>query len=344
MRRLGVGLAIGVLLLAGCRARIAADPPSDRVEPEPQSFNEPIRAVVPRPLAPPKLRALGEKLFSDPRLSADGKVSCASCHRLDHGGADSVPFSTGANGRHPSVNTPSVFNVGSLRMFGWYGVVPSLENEIELDFSAVDRMGNGAAEVAARLAGIPEYRAAFAEVSPGLAPEPALIAALCAWVESLATVGAPVDKFVDTPPQKEEDRGAVIPWLDGGLGYVLFKQYGCPSCHQGENIGGNLLERVTLQDAFASKPDLKIPDRDTDPLRFISTHIPEDRHMIRVPSLRNVAETAPYFHDGSVATLDDAIRIEAVNQLGHPLSDSDVEEIVKFLRKTSGSLPGTGGK
>ncbi|HVO29866.1 MAG TPA: cytochrome c peroxidase [bacterium] len=341
MRRLGVRLSIGLLLLAGgCRPRVQEEAPSARAEPGAQSFNEPIRAVAQTRPAMPGLATLGGKLFADPRLSADGTVSCASCHRLDHGGADVVPYSTGVHGRHPSVNTPSVFNLGAVRGFGWYGVVPSLEAEIEVDLSAVDRMGNAPDEVAQRLVALPEYRQAFADASArlGFAPPATLTAALCAYVETLVTVDAPVDKYVETPPWHEADRDAVLPWLDGGLGYVIFKQYGCPSCHQGANIGGNVLQKVTLHDAYAAIPELKIPDRETDPLRFIATHLPEDRHVIRVPSLRNVAATAPYFHDGSAATLEDAIRAEGLNQLGHKLNDSDVEELARFLRKTSGSM------
>lgn len=303
------------------------------------SFTEPIRPVpTDTPALDPKMIALGKALFADKRLSVDGSVACASCHQLDHGGADTARFSVGAYGRHPARNTPSIFNLASVRTFGWFGTVPSLDAEIGIDLSADDRMGNPADAVAKRLQAIPEYDRAFRDALGTPADGPSLVKVLATYVRSLTTIDAPADAYLQSSPFSEGAREKLLPWASGGLGYVEFKSFGCVSCHQGENAGGNMLARVTFQDDLAFNG---IADpRDTDPLRFVETHMEDDRHLVRVPGLRNVACTAPYFHDGSAATLEEAVMQEAVNQLGHPINKEQAGDIAAFLRALTGKYEG----
>lgn len=301
-----------------------------------ETTGQPIRAIPDAPSNDPRILVLGEKLFGDRRLSADGKVACSSCHRLDHGGADDVAQSTGVNGRHPALNTPPVFNLAFAKSYGWFGAVESLEDEVEADLASDDRMGNDSKTVIARLAKEPEISAAFREAFPsdGLNAEN-LRCALADFVRSLVSPNAKIDRWIAADAKT---RDTIIPWPDGGLGYVEFKSFGCASCHQGVGVGGNLLSKMSLEDALDYESDAAT--RDTDAGRFVVTHVMDDRHVLRVPSLRNVACTAPYFHDGSAATLEEAVAREAIRQVGHPLNKEQIGDITSFLRTLTGEYRG----
>jgi cytochrome c peroxidase len=184
-------------------------------------------------------------------------------------------------------------------------------------------------EVLARLRADPGYRAAFAQTYGGNATRVSVLDALATFQRSLLTPEAPFDRFL------RGERGAIDPGQERG--YELFKAYGCIVCHQGMNVGGNLFQRFGIfYDPFARRATMSQADLG----RFAVTGKEADRYVFRVPSLRNVAATAPYFHDGGTATLTEAVEIMARSQLGRELPTPDRDAIVAFLRTLAGEYEG----
>ncbi len=266
-----------------------------------------------QPPATPASR-LGRRLFHDPRLSGSGRLSCAHCHRLDRGGDDDRPLPPIPTGPHPH-NTPTVFNARYNHYLHWYGDLDTLEDQARV---ALQRdMQVNWPTVLARLAADPDYASAFHRLYDGVS-EAAVIAALVAFERTLVTPDAPFDRFL------RGDTEALTPRQRRG--YVLFKRLGCSACHQGVNVGGNLRQKLGV---FGRYPG-------DDPGRFAVTGRPEDRGVFRVPSLRNVALTAPYFHDGRVKTLEKAVALMAELQLGIRLRQAEIQDLVAFLHSLTG--------
>lgn len=272
--------------------------------------------------------ALGRRLFGDTRLSHDNTVSCASCHALDRGGVDGLPHSVGINGAVGGINAPTVLNSGfNFRQF-WDGRAATLEDQIDGPVQHPKEMGASWPEVVAALARDDGYRADFAALyKQGVSPE-SIKDAIATFERSLVTPNAKFDRFL---------RGQHNA-LDGEeyAGYQLFKELGCISCHQGVNVGGNMYERLGLVgDYFSTRGNVQPVDYG----RFNLTGKEEHRYEFRVPALRNVALTAPYFHDASAPTLEQAVFIMGKYQLGVELKDADVARIVKFLNTLTGETP-----
>lgn len=289
---------------------------------------EPILPLAPPVVAVPGRARLGEALFSDTRLSGDGTVSCASCHDLELGGMDRRDVSLGVGGARGSINAPTVFNSGLNFVQFWDGRAATLEEQAAGPIHNPVEMASGWPEVVARLEKDADYARQFGELYPdGLTP--ANIAnAIAEFERTLVTTGARFDRYLLGDGQALSSQE-----LEG---YRRFKDYGCASCHQGVNVGGNMFQRFgVMGDYFArrqvSKPDLG---------RYNVTGQEEDRHVFKVPSLRNVALTAPYFHDASAATLDEAVSVMARFQLGRELSADDIDAITAFLRSLTGQWRG----
>jgi cytochrome c peroxidase len=292
---------------------------------------EPITPVpAGAPADPDKVR-LGERLFRDVRLSRDNKLACSSCHKLEQGGADGRARSTGVDGRLLDFNTPTVLNAALSFRLNWRGNFRTLEEQAEFVLLDSRLMGTSWQALLSRLREDETYRDAFASVY-GRPPErPLVLDALAAFERSLVTAGAPFDRYL----RGESD--AIGP--EEKLGYELFKSHGCIACHQGVNVGGNLFQRFGIFD----DPIVGRRATEADLGRFVLTGKAEDRSVFRVPSLRNVAGTAPYFHDGRVATLEEAVAEMARLQLGRTVAPREVELIVRFLRTLSAAyrpLPG----
>jgi cytochrome c peroxidase len=290
---------------------------------------EPITPIAaPRDLDPAVV-TLGHKLFHDVRLSAGGDLACSSCHDLAHGGDDGRAQGIGADGRPLEFNAPTVFNVALNFRFNWRGNFRELETQNEAALVDPQLMAATWDELLPRLRAVPEYARGFRAAYGRPIRREDVLDALAAFQRSLATPGARFDRFLagDLDALTAEER----------QGYELFKSYGCISCHQGRNVGGNLFQRFgVFADPFAgrgagSKGDLG---------RFAITGVEADRHVFRVPSLRNVAATAPYLHDGSAATLDEAVAIMGRAQLGIELPPRDIDLIVHFLGSLSGEYRG----
>ncbi len=290
---------------------------------------EPIRPV-PRSVAhDPARAALGARLFSDPRLSGDGTVSCASCHVLAAGGADGRAVSVGIAGRRGTVNAPTVLNaVLNFRLF-WDGRAGSLEEQARGPITNPQEMGSSWERVVAQVAADAPLSAAMMS-QYGRIDDAAIVDALAHFERTLVTPGAPFDAWLDG------DEAVLSP--AAVRGYQRFKALGCIACHQGVNVGGSSFQKMGVLGDYFGERGAVLP---ADLGRFNVTGDPDDRHLFRVPSLRNVELTAPYFHDGSAPTLAAAVVVMAKYQLGRTLSDEDLADIVEFLRSLT--APHAGG-
>lgn len=289
---------------------------------------EPITPLPESLALDPRKVALGEQLFHDTRLSADNTLSCASCHRLDQGGVDRQPHSTGIGGAQGKINAPTVFNSAfNFRQF-WDGRAASLEEQVAGPVLNPLEMGSSWPAVLEKLSRDRDLVSRFAALYPGELQSRHIQDALAAFERSLITPSR-FDRFLrgerDVLDAREQ------------AGYRMFKDYGCTACHQGMNVGGNLYQSFGIFGNFFRDRGKDAPE---DQGRYNTTHREEDRHRFKVPSLRNVALTAPYFHDGSVARLDDAVRVMGRYQIGRVLDDREVANIVAFLTSLNGSYRG----
>jgi cytochrome c peroxidase len=273
--------------------------------------------------------ALGERLFHDARLSRGDRLACASCHVLAAGGDDGRAQPPGADGRPLTYNAPTVFNVALSARLNWRGNFRSLEEQAEAVLLDPRLMGTSWPELLGKLAAEPGYAGAF-EAVYGKGPTSwQVLDALATYERSLLTANAPFDRYLAGA------RDALT--ASEAQGYALFKAYGCVACHQGANIGGNLFQKFgVFADPPAEKPALTPADQG----RFTVTGLEDDRRVFRVPSLRNVAVTAPYFHDGRTTSLEEAVGIMAKSQLGRVLSEAEIGLIASFLRTLTGEHRG----
>lgn len=289
---------------------------------------EPLLPLPPAPPLPPEQVDLGNRLFHDPRLSHDNSISCASCHDLSKGGTDQSRFSVGINGTVGKVNAPTVFNSGLNVAQFWDGRAKSLEEQASGPVNNPAEMGSSWAEVIGKLRMDNEYQALFQRVYPDGMNAANIAKAIATFERSLRTPNSRFDRYL---------RGEKNVLSEDELkGYRRFVNYGCVSCHQGAGIGGNMFQRFgVMADFFKGRPPTM-----ADQGRFNVTGLEEDRHVFKVPSLRNVAVTFPYFHDGSAKTLSDAVKVMGKYQLGKALSEEDVHLIVAFLHTLSGEWQG----
>ena len=273
--------------------------------------------------------ALGETLFRDVNLSRDGTFACSSCHQLDSGGDDGRVRSVAADGRSLEFNTPTVFNAALNFRLNWRGNFRILEEQNEAVLLDPTLMNTSWEELLPKLRRNSTYTERFAEVYGGAPARDNVLDALAAFQRSLVTPDARFDKYL------RGERTALT--ADEARGYELFKDYGCIACHQGANVGGNLFEKFGI---FADPFDRRRARSESDLGRFTITGQERDRHVFRVPSLRNVALTAPYFHDGRTASLVEAVKIMAASQLGRELPEADARTIAGFLKTLTGEYRG----
>jgi cytochrome c peroxidase len=298
-------------LILGCLQLSSATAQPSEPAPASSGADEPITAIAPPPTIDPLKVKLGERLFSDFRLSRDNSHSCASCHDLSTNGASSKRRDIGLDGSELPFNTPTVFNAALSFRFGWEGKFRTAEADVKSSLANPRIMATSPSEVAEKLGADPGLRNRFI-AAYGRGPDAEnIIDAITSFQRTLVTPGSRFDHWL------AGDAAALsIDELDG---YGLFKSLGCVSCHQGVNIGGNLFQRHGIFSPLASP----------------------DPAILRVPSLRNVATTPPYFHDGSAPTLDDAVRKMAKAQLNAILTDRQVTAIVAYLHSLTGNYRGT---
>jgi cytochrome c peroxidase len=275
--------------------------------------------------APPARIALGRMLYYETRLSSDSTVSCNSCHLLNEYGVDHRPVSLGVKGQLGSRNAPTVFNAaGHLAQF-WDGRAPTVEEQAKGPILNPVEMGMPSGDaVTERLKALPGYRAAFAAAFPGEADP-------VTYYNVGQAIGA-FERGLVTPSRWDAflagDTGALT--LAGKRGLETFVALGCSACHRGTYVGGEMFQKAGLVEPWPEQGD---------PGRYAVTHRRGDRLVFKVPSLRNVERTAPYFHNGQVATLEEAVRRMARYQLGRELRDAEVTSVVTWLKSLTGTIP-----
>jgi len=275
---------------------------------------------------------LGRRLFEDRVLSVDRSVSCASCHRPEHAFADSVAQSVGVQGRRPSRNTPSILNAGYGRSFFWDGRVERLEDQVLAPISHPDEMGLPLDSAVARLGRSDSYREAFRTTFGGEITPANLARALASYVRTLRSGDSPADRFAAGDVQALD--------LDARAGYRIFVGKGnCAACHAGP----------LLTDERFHNTGVSVGSGDAG--REAVTGLEADRGRFNTPSLRNVSRTAPYMHDGSLATLVDVIEFYDSGGHANPgldpeirplrLTDTEKSQLLAYLRSLAGSASGS---
>jgi cytochrome c peroxidase len=320
-----------VLLTAALLMPGGKQPNASQERDAPSSFaTEPITPIEPPAGFDPAKIRLGERLFGDVRVSGGGRVACFTCHQLDNGGVDHRDFSLSPDtGEMLDHNTPTIFNAALNFRFNWYGQFRDLAGLNAFILQSPRLMNTNWTELIAKLHADSEYRTAFDKAYGGPIDAPQVLDALVSYERSLITPDARFDRYL------RGERDAITPEEEEG--YRLFKAFGCIACHQGMSIGGNLFERFGI---FEAAPVSDHPSRTGDLGRLAITGQERDRFVFRVPSLRNVALTAPYFHDGSAATLAAAVNVMARRQLGRTLDGAEVDLLVGFLKTLTGEYLG----
>lgn len=271
----------------------------------------------------PAKAALGKALFSDTILSRDETVACVSCHSFEHGGADPRPVSFGIKGRKGNIQSPTVYNARfNFKQF-WNGRAESLTEQADGPIHNPSEMAIDHDSVVTRLNRSPHYPAQFERIyGPGPITYAKVIDAIVEFEMALVTPDSKFDRYlrheVTLSPLEAE-------------GYRRFKEYGCTTCHNGINIGGNSFQKMGLFVPYHF--DAKVPDR------YAVTKKEKYKNVYKVPTLRNIALTAPYFHDASSPTLEDAVKKMSHYNLGNEMRDEDVNAIVAFLKTLTGEPP-----
>jgi cytochrome c peroxidase len=312
---------------AGVAPAPAEDAPSVDINPRLLRRFQPLRSQLETPANPITVAKtdLGRLLYFEPRLSKAQKTSCNSCHALDNYGVDQLPTSVGHRGQHGSRNAPTVYNAAGFFAQFWDGRADTVEAQASGPILNPLEMALASPEQAAKvLNSIPEYREAFRKAFPGEADPVSL--------DNAARAIAAFERRLTTPARWDDylrgDQNALsVAELEG---LKVFTNIGCMVCHTGEFVGGAMYQKVGIVEPW---PDQR------DQGRYAVTKQDTDRMMFKVPTLRNVAKTAPYFHDGSVPTLDAAVRRMGRYQLGLNLSAQEVAALVTWLGALTGEIP-----
>lgn len=290
----------------------------------------PIQADNPEnPITPEKV-VLGKQLYFDARLSMKGNESCNTCHNLATFGVDNKPTSPGDNGKNGSRNSPPTLNAALHFVQFWDGRMKTVEEQAGGPVMNPAEMNMPSEKIVTeRLMGSEGYKKLFAAAFPGQKTPVTfenMRLAIAAYERTLITPGR-FDKFVTG------DTSALNPQEVNGL--KLFMETGCTACHSGPLLGGNMFQKYPL---FGNHKELTGSTTD-DPGRMSATKNEADKYFYKVPSLRNIAETSPYLHDGSVAELPATVKIMAKGQLNKDYSPQQQADIVAFLKALTGELP-----
>ncbi len=297
---------------------------------------EPMKAALLRPL-PAKLdhdpvkAALGEKLYHDVRLSGDDTLSCASCHDLRKGGTDQSPVSQGIRGQKGGINAPTTFNSALNFVQFWDGRAPTLEAQAGgPPLNPVEMGSTGWDQIVEKLNKDKAFRKEFEAAYPEGLSDRTITHAIAEFERTLVTPNSRFDRHLagDTAALTAEEKH----------GYEVFEASGCATCHVGELLGGKSYEVMGRRGGYFEARGTPLTDADNG--RFNVSRDAHDRHAFKVPTLRNVALTFPYFHDGSKKTLREAVDAMATFQSGAALADKDAQDVVKFLQTLTGEYQG----
>lgn len=285
---------------------------------------EPIAPIEPPADVDSAKAAIGKQLFFDPRLSKSGFLSCNSCHNLSMGGSDNLPSSVGHGWQQGPINSPTVLNASYNVAQFWDGRAADLQEQAAGPIANPKEMALPHDLALEIIASIPGYVDAFAAAYGDEAVTLERVTETIAEFErTLVTPGAPFDRWLqgDESALSDEEKA----------GYALFKDSGCTACHNGPAVGGGMFQKMGLIQPY----DTDNPAQG----RYALTGNEGDRMVFKVPTLRNVELTYPYFHDGGAETLDEAVRVMGRLQLGREFSDSEVAQLVAFLKTLTGELP-----
>ena len=288
------------------------------------SQNEPIQPIKAFKAKNPALVELGKKLYFDPRLSKSGFISCNSCHNLSMGGTDNLKTSIGHNWHQGPINAPTVLNSSMNVAQFWDGRAADLQAQAGGPIANPGEMGFTHELAVSVLQSIPEYVAEFkSNFGSDEVTIDEVTKSIAAFEETLVTPNSRFDKWL------MGDNNALT--KNEIAGYKLFKESGCVACHNGPAVGGNSYQKMGVVEPY--KTDNPAEGR------FAVTGKDADRFNFKVPTLRNVQLTYPYFHDGGAATLKDAVNTMARVQLGKKFTDDENAQIVAFLKTLTGDQP-----
>mgnify|MGYP001545132289 CR=1 FL=1 len=327
-----VCVALFALAWTGCTKKQEPAPAvEETVAVEEEKPAEPVEPILPLPdeadVDMDKV-LLGRTLYFDTALSGDGTISCATCHSLDHGGAEPRKTSIGINGHVGPINSPTVLNSSYNFVQFWDGRAADLQEQAAGPVANPGEMGAKWDDVVAKLSKDEKYKAEFAKVYDDGVTKANITDAIAEYEKSLITPSR-FDKYL---------RGDMTAITEAEKkGYETFKEVGCTACHSGINVGGAMFQKLGLvKDYFK---DRGTPLTDADLGRFNATKKEQDKYFFKVPTLRNVELTAPYLHDGSRATLEETVKLMGTYQLGRDLTEAQVNGIVTFLKSLTGELP-----
>ena len=287
--------------------------------------NEPIQPIEPAPVTDQAKVELGKQLFFDPRLSKSGFISCNSCHNLSMGGSDNLPTSIGHNWQEGPINSPTVLNSSlNLAQF-WDGRAGDLQEQAGGPIANPMEMGFTHDLAVGVIESIPQYVESIKNVyKVDKITINEITDAIAEFEKTLVTPNARFDQWL-----KGDDKALTAYELEG---YNLFKSVGCTACHNGVNVGGNSFQKMGLYEEYITKNPAEgvagLSGEDTDRFKF------------KVPTLRNVELTYPYFHDGAYWKLEDAVDVMARLQLGRKLETDEIAKITAFLKTLTGEQPG----
>jgi len=265
---------------------------------------------------------IGKVLFSDPILSKDGSVSCHSCHDLQSGGGDTRKVSIGIKGSKGHIQSPTVLNSRyNFKQF-WNGRAETLFAQANSPIHDPEEMGMNVSEVEQRINTSAKYKTLFSSLHQGHISFNLIIECIVEFEKALVTPNSRFDRYL---------RGELTLTLPEYAGFQAFKELGCITCHNGINIGGNSFQKIGVIIPYhfsTNYPDL-----------YSVTKKEYHKNVFKVPTLRNIALSAPYFHDGSALTLEDAIKAMGKHNLGHILRQKKIAEIKAFLESLTGETP-----
>lgn len=285
---------------------------------------EPIEVISPAKITEPEKVELGKMLFFEPRLSKSGFISCNSCHNLSTGGVDALPTSIGHHWQEGPINSPTVLNADFMLAQFWDGRASDLKEQAAGPIANPKEMGFTHELATETIASMPAYRARFAKVYGDEKVDiDRLTDAIAAFEKTLVTPNSPFDQYL---LGKQDAISS-----EAKAGYQLFKDKGCVSCHNGPAVGGTMFMKMGLIKPFHTNNPAEG--------RKGVTGKDADKFVFKVPTLRNIELTYPYFHDGSVWTLEEAVNTMADIQLGQKLTDKETKEMMAFLNSLTGEQP-----
>ncbi len=286
--------------------------------------NEPIQPIKPVKPENPDLVELGKKLFFDPRLSKSGFISCNSCHNLSMGGTDNIPTSIGHGWQQGPINAPTVLNSSMNLAQFWDGRAKDLKEQAGGPIANPGEMGSTHVLAVKVINSIPQYREEFKNAfgSEGVNID-RVTSAIAAFEETLVTPGSRFDQWL------EGDKEALTKKeLEG---YNLFKSSGCSGCHNGPAVGGMSYQKFGVHNPYETKSKAEG--------RMAVTGKKSDKNMFKVPTLRNIELTYPYFHDGAVVSLEESVKTMGKTQLNRDFNKNEIDSIVAFLKTLTGKQP-----